>query len=100
MILLTSLLIVMAAGVADSVETGPSAAAIIVDYPQDGSIFPPEITPPTFLWRDAAKSATSWRIDISFGPGVAPIHAVSKGEHLRIGKIDPEVAAPTNEFPK
>ena len=44
-------------------------AAITVDYPADGSVFPPEITPPTFLWRDAAANATSWTIDITFrGP--------------------------------
>jgi hypothetical protein len=35
---------------------------ISIDYPEDGSIFPPGITPPTFLWRDAA--GTSWSIDI------------------------------------
>lgn len=28
-------------------------AAITVDYPENGSISPPEITAPTFLWRDA-----------------------------------------------
>src|ERR1019366_8021330 len=34
-------------------------AAITVDYPSEGSIFPPEITPPTFLWRDPSGPATS-----------------------------------------
>ena len=33
--------------------------AITVDYPSEGSIFPPEITPPTFLWRDPSGTATS-----------------------------------------
>ena len=37
---------------------------ISIDYPEDGSIFPPGITPPTFLWRDAA--GTLWSIDIAF----------------------------------
>src|ERR1035437_2145397 len=36
-----------------------SVAAITVDYPEEGSIFPPEITPPTFLWRDPSGTATS-----------------------------------------
>src|ERR1035437_8441655 len=52
---------------------------ISIDYPQDGSIFPPGITPPTFLWRDAA--GTSWSIDVTFAGKALPIHALSKGEH-------------------
>ena len=35
-----------------------SLAPITIDYPQDGSILPPEITPPTFIWHDGAKDAT------------------------------------------
>ena len=30
---------------------------ITVDYPEEGSIFPPEITPPTFLWHDGSAAA-------------------------------------------
>ena len=99
-ILLPSLLIALMASASDSVETRPNPAAITVDYPRDGSIFPPEITPPAFLWHDSAKSVSSWRIDVSFGPGAAPIHAISKGERLRIGKIDPDCVGPTNEPPR
>jgi len=72
---------------------------IVIDYPENGPIFPPEITPPTFLWRDGPTGTTSWRIDISFGAGIAPIHAITKGQHLQIGKIDPDVVAPTNQPP-
>jgi len=32
---------------------------VTVDYPLDGSIFPPEITAPTFIWRDARRPPTS-----------------------------------------
>jgi len=74
-------------------------APIAIDYPEEGSIFPPEITPPTFLWRDAAKGVTVWRIDVSFGAGVASIHATSKGERMRIGRIDPDCVADTNQPP-
>jgi hypothetical protein len=47
-----------------------SLLPISIDYPESGSIFPPGITPPTFLWRDAA--GTSWAIDINFGDGARP----------------------------
>lgn len=76
------------------------AAPVTIDYPEEGSIFPPEITPPLFLWRDPRKDATVWRIDVSFVDGSAGIRLISHGEHLRIGKIDPECVAETNEPPK
>jgi tetratricopeptide (TPR) repeat protein len=102
-ILVPGLLIVLAATALDGVDTRPAqsrAAAIAIDYPQEGSIFPPEITPPTFLWRDAAKGVTLWRIDVSFGDGAAAIHTTSQGERPRIGKIDPDCVADTNAPPR
>ena len=74
-------------------------AKIAIDYPEEGSIFPPEITPPTFLWRDSGKGVSFWRIDVSFGAGPATIHATSKGERPRIGKLDPDCVADTNQPP-
>ena len=79
---------------------GPKLAAITVDYPENGSILPPGITPPTFLWRDAANSASVWTIDVAFTDGWAEIRAQSAGERLRIGEIDPCCISATNELPK
>jgi tetratricopeptide (TPR) repeat protein len=62
-------------------QTAP--AAIVVDYPADGSVFPPDIAAPTFLWRDPAPGAVSWQI-----------------ERMRIGEIDPRCVSPANEPPK
>ncbi len=76
-----------------------TTAAISVDYPQNGSIFPPEITPPTFLWRDRADGASLWTIEVAFGDGSAPIRVTSAGERLRIGEIDPRCVSPSNELP-
>src|ERR1035437_1971427 len=101
-ILVPCLLLALAAGASDGVEARKSQApaAIAIDYPEAGSIFPPEITPPTFLWRDGGESAVFWPIDVSFGEGPATIHATSKGERLRIGRIDPDCVADTNQPPK
>jgi len=78
---------------------GQSLSPISIDYPEDGSIFPPGITPPTFLWRDAA--GTSWSIDISFAGNAAPsIHALSKGERMRIGAIDNDCIEDPEDQPK
>ncbi len=75
-------------------------AQVTIDYPEEGSIFPPEITAPTFLWRDPAAGAKRWWIDITFADGSAAIHAESPGQRLRIGEIDPRTVAVTNELPK
>jgi lipopolysaccharide biosynthesis regulator YciM len=92
-----------AAGSNHSASSSPDnskLAAITVDYPEDSSIFPPEITSPTFQWRDASDSASSWTIDVTFTDGSATIHAQSGGERLRIGEIDPRCVSASNEPPK
>jgi len=75
-------------------------APITIDYPAEDSIFPPEITAPTFLWRDAAGSATVWQIDVAFADGSPAIQVKSRGARPRVGEIDPRCIAETNELPK
>ena len=75
-------------------------APIVIDYPADGSVFPPDMAAPTFLWRDPAAGAVSWQIDVSFADGSAAIHGAAKGERMHIGEIDPRCVAPTNQPPK
>lgn len=77
-----------------------SAQTIVVDYPREGSIFPPEITAPTFLWRDKDPAATRWRIEIRFSDGSQPAQFTVPGERLRLGSIDPRCVSNTNELPK
>jgi len=88
---------------ADSAPSAPSvhlsSAAITVDYPKNNSIFPPEITPPTFLWRDASAQAVAWRIDVRFADRSAPLHLDSSGPGLQIGPIDPRCVSSSNRPP-
>jgi hypothetical protein len=79
-------------------DTQRTLSPISFDYPEDGSIFPPGITSPTFMWRDAA--GTSWSIDVTFADKSAPIHALSKGERMHLGAIDPDCVADSNQPPK
>jgi tetratricopeptide (TPR) repeat protein len=71
---------------------------ISIDYPEDGSIFPPGMVPPTFIWRDAA--ANSWHIDVEFADKSTPLHIEPKAERMHIGAIDPDCISTTNELPK
>jgi Flp pilus assembly protein TadD len=71
--------------------------SIAIDYPAQGSIFPPEFPAPTWLWRDAGDKATSWEINIAFLDGSPGIRAESAGERMRIGESDPRCVSPTNQ---
>jgi len=75
-------------------------ARITIDYPEDGSIFPPEITPPTFIWRDAASHAAAWEIEVTFSDGSTGIKVKAPGERLHIGEIDPRCIGNTNKLPE
>jgi len=75
------------------------AATIVVDYPLDDSIFPPDMAAPTFLWRDASP-ATSWQVDVVFADDGPPLRLKTLGPRLRVGEIDPRAVGPTNELPK
>ncbi len=74
-------------------------SAITIDYPKNESIFPPEITPPTFIWRDAASTASRWRIEVQFSDGSAPLRVDSAGAPMTIGEIDKRCISARNELP-
>ncbi len=80
------------------VSTG-QPAAITIDYPADGSIFPPEFPPPTFLWRDPDDSATVWQINVTFKDGSTGISVESPGDPMPIREIDERCISSTNELP-
>ena len=72
---------------------------IAIDYPLDGSVFPPEITSPTFLWRDASETAKHWVVEISFAGRTDRMRVDAPGEPFQAGDIDPQASA-GNEFPQ
>ena len=64
-------------------------AKIKVDYPLNGSVFPPDITAPTFLWHDPSQTGTGWVIGISFA-GHKQIRIVAPGKNMQVGELDPD----------
>jgi len=64
-------------------------ARITIDYPLEGSVFPAEITPPTFLWHDPAESAKQWVVEVSFASHSDGVRLEVPGEFLQRGEIDP-----------
>jgi Flp pilus assembly protein TadD len=72
-------------------------AAIVIDYPLEGSLFPPDFTPPTFLWRDS--NADTWLIETGFGDDAPPIRVTTAGEPPGVGEIDERAISENNELP-
>ena len=74
------------------------ARPIAIDYPMDGSIFPPGITAPTFLWRDAVGS--SWSVEVSFADQTPPMQLSIPAARMKVGEIDPRCVDSQDHLPK
>ncbi len=80
-------------------SSGQEDAGLAIEYPLDGSIFPPEITAPVFLWRDASLTVRAWKIDIEFAGDHALRSITSAGEPPKLGDLDPRAVSETNRPP-
>jgi Flp pilus assembly protein TadD len=58
-----------------------------IDIPADRTIYPPDLIPPQFAWRDDSP-AMVWRIEIVFGEGFKPVKVWSNGERIQLGPLD------------
>ncbi len=92
-----STLVAVGAVESDTVE---STGRLTIDYPEAGTIFPPDFTSPTFTWHDSIGDVKLWRIDVTFADGSAAIHVESQGPGIALGEIDPRCVSPTNQLPK
>ena len=62
--------------------------ALTIDVPVNGAIYPPDIIPPQFAWRDSNPAATVWRIQVVFGEHARTISSWSNGEKMQVGELD------------
>jgi Flp pilus assembly protein TadD len=83
----------------DSTPASP-AAKITIDYPQEGSIFPPEITPPTFLWHDPNEAAKRWVVEVHFASRSNDIRLETPGEFMKAGESDARAGDPAQLIPQ
>ncbi|MGD0577881.1 MAG: hypothetical protein ABSC08_03025 [Bryobacteraceae bacterium] len=70
-VLMGMAVVALAAAGGHSARAGEEPGRITINYPEAGSVFPPEITPPTFIWHDAAEGVTVWQVEVTFA-GHAP----------------------------
>lgn len=98
MIVLCCLMVMRGSGVPQpsSVQVG---STITIDYPLNGSIFPPEITAPTFLWHDNTPAAKRWVVTVSFADRSPAIEGDTPGELMAMGEIDPKAGTGDQLYP-
>ncbi len=56
----------LAAEVLEVYAAGQHGEALEITYPLDGTLFPPEIAPPTFCWKDGQAGVDTWAVGIQF----------------------------------
>jgi len=81
----------------DAARRAGAPPLLAVDYPLDGSVFPPEIAAPTFLWHDGSSEADRWLVEVTFADGTA-LRALVTGDPPPQGTVDPRCVAVTNEL--
>ena len=56
---------------------------LTVVYPFNDTLFPPDIAPPTFRWRQAGPACDRWRIRITFPDDLPPVEQVVREPQWR-----------------
>ena len=64
---LSLVLAVLLAGAAAAVDA--PATPLHITYPQDGTLFPPEIVAPTFVWDEQSSGVDRWQVVVRDGAG-------------------------------
>lgn len=78
----------------------PAAGRIAVLYPEEGTIFPPDFAPPTFLWREIPEQSGSWQVEIRFTGDPSPLVLRAAARRPSPGPLDPATSGPTNRPPE
>ena len=61
---------------------------IAINYPADGTIFPPEFPSPQFLWKDSLNSSAKWHIRFSTPQGKEILSAITESSSWRPDSAD------------
>jgi hypothetical protein len=55
-------------------QEGGTYAEIVLVYPFNGTLFPPEVAPPTFRWKDSTRRSKRWLVRILCADGQPELH--------------------------
>jgi tetratricopeptide (TPR) repeat protein len=82
-----------------AVRAAHEPQAILIDSPLNGTVYPPDMTPPTFEFRDSSP-ARSWQVEVAFASGAPALRQAAATEPFKIGEIDRRCIANTNKLPE
>ena len=57
-------------------QTVPRASTLTITYPYEGTLFPNDITAPTFIWNDTNTRVHSWIVHVAFTDGKSPLTSI------------------------
>ena len=77
-------------------DPGEDGASLAILDPRDGSVFPPDFTPPTFLWESSDEATDRYAIDVAFADGSALRRVVDAGPPVA-ARIDERALDESNE---
>ena len=66
--------------ISGAINNAKSYVPIEIAYPFEGSVFPPEITAPAFLWNDTGAGAETWMVAIGFDSSATRMYALTSGK--------------------
>ena len=77
---------------------GPKPAkAVTVDYPFAGTLYPPDMVAPTFLFHDAAAGAEFWFVDVAVAGEPDRFRALTDGKRP-VPETDPRCGSPNDNY--
>jgi len=75
-----------------------SYPSVTVDYPFNGTVFPPEIVAPEILWHDQAPQARIWMAALGFDGSDKRIVVLADGRRAASDPIDSECVRDNNRW--
>jgi tetratricopeptide (TPR) repeat protein len=76
-----------------SLDGPPPGPAVKIDYPAAGTIFPPDMVAPTFLFHDAAAASKAWLVEIGVAGETGRLLVLTDGRRPK-PEYDPRCGAP------
>ena len=73
----------------ETLSASAASGGLTVEYPFDGSVFPPEFFSPTFWWQENNNAADTWLIEIDI-PGKGAVYVLAPLNPLPAPAIDQE----------
>ena len=72
------------------------AGELAILAPRDAAVFPPDFTPPSFLWRVSGAGSTSYEVEVTFADG-SVLRRVIQAALLPPDRLDERALGETNE---